>query len=258
MRVQWLLEKWHETQQVRYLEQACQQYARIPRHVLSILIAHGQVPTDEYKEDLLQIGRLAVMQALIGFRVEGGANVSTWVYKIADQKMRTYLHRHTAYGATITDRHEYWYVQRNQTVQRLSQELGRFPSPEEVASALGITTEAYMGLMRRRNAHRQSLSLETYFNSTSSGDDEEDRTIPADTLSAERLINTLFIRAVIFRLRQREQSVGYLLGYGYSKSEIAAMEHVSRERIGQIIKVIREKLETRFKSAGVKVTDLMP
>jgi RNA polymerase primary sigma factor len=122
---------------------------------------------------------------------------------------------------------------------RLTQELGREPTPEELADELHMPVERVNSLLRMAQ-HPISLHAPVGEDGDASfGDFIEDKSAenPSEMTSYSLLKSTL--NAVLKTLTERERRIlemrfGLIDGYQYTLEEIGRMYKVTRERIRQI------------------------
>ena len=142
-----------------------------------------------------------------------------------------------------------------QVVRRLSQDLGRDPLPEEVASEMGLDIEKVYTI---RNIDQDTVSLET-----SVGEDDGDRStlmdfIPDEKISsssqlaAQRILKDQ-IQEILDDLSPKERKIlelrhGLADGVMHTLEEVGQEFGVTRERIRQIEAKAHEKIRQHGKS----------
>jgi RNA polymerase primary sigma factor len=145
-----------------------------------------------------------------------------------------------------------------QVVRRLSQDLGREPLAEEIATEMGIEVEKVHVI---ENINQETISLEQPI-----GDDDEKSTrgefIADDKISgpdqdASRRILSDQIRSVLDELNPKEKKIlemryGLMDGIQHTLEEVGAEFGVTRERIRQIEAKVHDKLRNHEKIIRLK------
>ena len=204
---------------------------------------HRHLPDTVDVNDLIGQGILAVLESTQ--RLDNTKNPEAYLKLRIKGAIYDYL-RSLDFGSKSIRKRE---REIKQTLERLTQELGREPTDDELISALGEKPETFYSDLQKISAS-YILSLDDIFREGRSYEEvlsaklgsPEENVMEADL--KERIISA------IKRLEQREQLVLQLLFYEeIPAKEVAKLLGVSMARISQIKSSAIEKLKSYLASA---------
>jgi RNA polymerase sigma-B factor len=198
-------------------------------------------------DDLVQVGTIGLLKAIDRFDLDREVEFSTYATPTIVGELKRHF-RDKGWAVRVPRRLQELHLELTKIVSHLGQELGRSPTPAEIAEHAGITEEQVLEGLEIAQAYNFA-SLDAPIDS-----DEGGPTSFADQLGSEdEQLENLEYRASLApemeKLPERERRILYLRFYkGMTQSEIAdrlgiSQMHVSRLLNRTLIR-LREALET--------------
>ena len=132
----------------------------------------------------------------------------------------------------------------------LSQELGRSPTPREIAEKIGVTVEEVMEGLESANAY-STLSLDASDNGDESGDGSMLDTLGMDDVALDHVEIRESIKPLIEQLPSREKKILMLRFFGgMTQSQIAAEIGVSQMHVSRLLNRTLEQLRHSLSEVG--------
>ena len=222
-----LIEAYRERNDQRAFERILALHEKLLYHLVRRYAATSREP----REDLLQVGYVGLVKAIVGYRVDAGAKFSSYAYAMMDGEMRHHL-RDT--GLVKKPR---WacslYARISEASVRLTAELGRPPRVEEIAREVNVSPEGVLELMK--------LFHDTSVMSLDGGDGEDGIDIPAiKSLQYESFSlpveDRIALEQALESLTELQRKVVYLFFYkDLSQTEIGHSLSLPQRKISRVI-----------------------
>jgi RNA polymerase sigma-B factor len=201
----------------------------------------------ENLEDLIQVARLGLMNAVNRFDPEKGASFIGFAVPTMMGEVRRYF-RDYSWGMRVPRRLRELHVQIGRTTGELAQTLGRAPTASELAVALDVSHEEIVECLVAGDAYRlESLDAPV------GADDSGKARLVADAIGGndpqiDHITNREAVRALVAELPQREQEVLRMRFFeSMTQSQIAERIGVSQMQVSRILagtlQSLRDQLE---------------
>src|SRR5918997_5445405 len=198
-----LIEAYRERGDRRAVERILSMNVKILNHI----VRRYASSSDESYEDLLQVGYVAMMKAINGYRLDSEAKFSSYAYAMIEGEIKHHLRD------TALVKRPRWarslHARVSEATRRLTAELGRPPHIEEVASEVNITPEGVSELMK--------LFCDTDVLSLDSGGDEEVDVSAIKSLRYENfslpIEDRILLEQALDSLSELQRKVIYLFFY---------------------------------------------
>lgn len=198
-------------------------------------------------EDLVQVGTIGLLKAIERFDLDREVEFSTYATPTIVGELKRHF-RDKGWAVRVPRRLQELHLELTKIVSTLGQELGRSPTPAEIAEYANLTEEQVLEGLEIAQAYNFA-SLDAPIDS-----DEGGTTSFADQLGSEdESLETLEYRASLApemeKLPERERRILYLRFYkGMTQSEIADKLNISQMHVSRLLNRtlirLREALET--------------
>lgn len=225
-----------------------EEFAWVARHCSRRFADRG-----EPFEDLVQVGMVGVLKAVERFDPEHGTSFVSFALPTVLGELRRHF-RDATWAVRVPRRLKDLHVEVGATIEFLGTELGRPPTPDEVADHLGITVEEVLEALDAGAAYR-STPLNV---SGERGDEEEPHGILLGREDASLAFadDRVMLRDALASLPPRERRILELrFAEGLSQSEIAAMVGVSQVHVSRLLRKSIRLLQEHLGHGGDEAID---
>ena len=186
------------------------------------------------KEDLFQIGCIGLIKSVERFDLNYDVKFSTYAVPLIAGEIRRFFRDDGMIKVSRKWKEEGYRV--HQSVQQLTQDLGREPTLQEISHQTGFTVEE-IALAENATASTESISKQT-------GEDGFSlEHILTDTESEEILVERISLRQAIERLPEREKKVICLRYFhGLTQERASKVLGVSQVQVSRIEKKALQSL----------------
>ena len=200
-------------------------------------------------DDLVQVGTIGLIKSVDRFDSERGVEFSTYATPTIIGEIKRYF-RDKGWAIRVPRRLQELRMSITAVTGEMSQDLGRSPTPREIAVKLGVTVEEVMEGIESSNAY-STLSLDA-----GEHDDDGPGTSMLDTLGAddEALAHVEIresIKPLIEGLPSREKRILLLRFFrGMTQSQIAEEIGVSQMHVSRLLNRTLEQLRHSLSEVG--------
>lgn len=197
-------------------------------------------------DDLVQVGSVGLLKAIDRFDLDRGVEFSTYATPTIVGELKRHF-RDKGWSIRVPRRLQELSLRLGKATTRLSQELGRAPTVQELAAELGVSEDEAV------EAYEASLAYSSSSLDAPIGSDEDDTASRGERMGDEdlRLDNLEYFASLapsIADLEERERQILYLRFFkGMTQSQIAgevgiSQMHVSRQ-LSRTLRFLRERME---------------
>jgi RNA polymerase sigma-B factor len=183
-------------------------------------------------DDLVQVGTIGLIKSIDRFDSDRGVEFSTYATPTIIGEIKRYF-RDKGWAIRVPRRLQELRIAITATTGELSQQLGRSPTPQEIADRLGATVEDVLEGIESSNAY-STLSLDA-------GDGEDGPGSILDAIgsvdeSLEHIEIRESIKPLLAQLPDREKKILLLrFFHGMTQSQIAAEIGVSQMHVSRLL-----------------------
>jgi RNA polymerase sigma-B factor len=206
----------------------------VEEHVrLAEFLARRFAHRGESPDDLRQVALVGLLKAVERFEPDRGLQFSSFATPTITGELKRHF-RDRGWAVRVPRRIQELHLELDRTVNELSQELGRPPTPSEIAQRAGVLEEDVLESMEAGSLYRLA--------SIDAGRaDDESGTSPAQRLGEldEELLavdDRVAVSEMLSVLPEREQNIVYLRFFeGLTQSEIAERVGISQMHVSRLL-----------------------
>ena len=218
------------------------------RHVAKEYINKG-----ESLEDLLQVGRLGLINAVDRFDPERGTQFATYAVPTIDGEIKRYFRDKGWSSLKVPRRIQELVLQVKRTIDQLSAQNGRSPTYQEVADAIGVTEEEVIEAVELGQQY-EPLSMQGGLMDEEGGEMQLDERAGMEDPGLENLGEREAIQAALDQLPARERLIIQLRFFnemsqsdiakrlGISQMHVSRLQHRALARLRRLLQDAREPL----------------
>jgi RNA polymerase sigma-B factor len=192
-------------------------------------------------EDLVQVASIGLVKAIDRFETEQGAGFSSYAVPTILGELKRHF-RDSGWALHVPRGMQERVLKVNEAVEHLSGELGRSPSPQQVAEELGLPVEEVLEAMEAGAAY-DTVSLDAPLRTS-----DDERTTFADSLGDtdgrfDLIEHSATLGRALRAMPERERSILYLrFAEGLTQVEIAERIGISQMHVSRLIRRALQRL----------------
>ena len=219
----------------------------VEAHVpLAQFLARRFANRGESHDDLVQVALVGLLKAVERFEPDRGLQFSTFATPTIVGELKRHF-RDKGWALRVPRRVQELHLQLAKIVGQLNQELGRSPTPSEIAASAGASEEDVLEAMEAGGMYR----LASIDGPTAQSDDGSElaRVLGDEEPDFERVEQQAELSDLLGALPEREQRIVYLRFFeGLTQSEIADRVGISQMHVSRLLTRSLESLRERAKS----------
>ncbi len=191
---------------------------------------HGR---GESRDDLVQVARVGLVNAVTRFDVEIGSNFLYFAVPTIMGEVRRHF-RDNGWSVKVPRRLKELHLRVNATTAELSQRLGRAPTASELAAEMGVERQEVVDCLIAANSYT-TLSIDC------GGRDDDDSQPLADVVGQidhglEQIENRELLRKLLATLPQRERTVLMMRFFeSMTQTQIAERVGISQMHVSRLL-----------------------
>jgi RNA polymerase sigma-B factor len=196
-------------------------------------IAHRFEGRGEPREDIAQVARLGLVNAVNRFDVDCGSDFVSFAVPTIMGEVRRHF-RDNSWAVKVPRRLKELHLQLGSATAEMSQRLGRAPTASELAAELELDREEVVEALIAGSGYN-TLSMD----SGGSGDDQTPpltETLGSDDANLDRIENAEALRPLLDALPERERTVIVLRFFdSLTQSQIAERVGISQMHVSRLL-----------------------
>lgn len=225
--------------------------ALIEEHIrLAEFLARRFAHRGEPVDDLRQVALVGLLKAVERFDPERGLKFSSFATPTIVGEIKRHF-RDKGWAVRVPRRLQELHLQLERSVAELGQELGRSPTPAEIARRAGVSEEDVLESMEAGSLYRLP-SLDAARTSDDDSGTTDGGWLAEDDTGLRGVEDRLAVEEMLTVLPEREQHIVYMRFFeGLTQSEIAARIGISQMHVSRLLTKSIETLGAHASATGV-------